>query len=81
MNSGCVEQEVKVLLARPIPRSTEGLSSLLTDCAAFALQIRTAIAESQDDPAELQRLSKSSARLSALMGKIRQRLDRIASRP
>lgn len=80
MDSGRVEREVNELLARPLGRSTEELSSLLTDCAAIALQIRTAILEKLRDGADIEHLSASSARVSKLMGEIRQRLDGPARR-
>lgn len=81
IDEGRAEREVDELLARPLTSSKEALGSLLTDCAAVALQIRAAILEQRGDEAELERLSESSAQIAALMGEIRQRLDRIAPRP
>lgn len=80
MDSGRLEHEVDELLARPLGRSTEELGALLTDCAAIALQLRTAILEKQRDGAEIESLSAWSARISELMGEIRQRLDGLAPR-
>lgn len=80
MDLGRVEREVDELLARPLGRSSEELSTLLTDCAAVALHVRSAILEKLKEGAEVEHLSASSARISELMGEIRQRLDRLAPR-
>ena len=80
VDSGRVEREVDELLARPLGGSSEELGSLLTDCAAVALHIRAAIREKREDGAEVESLSASSARISSLMGEIRQRIDEGAPR-
>lgn len=75
-----VEREVEELLTRPLGRSAEELSTLLTDCAAVALHIRAAIMQKQREGAEMKALSALSGRISDLMGEIRQRLDRVTPR-
>lgn len=80
MDSGRVEREVDELLARPLGWDAEKLGALLTDCAAVALHIRAAIERKPRDGAEMESLLASSARVSELMGEIRQRLDGVAAR-
>lgn len=81
MDTGRVEREVEELLARPLGRGVEELSTMLTDCAAVALHVRAAIREKQRDGTEMKALSALSARILHLMGEIRQRLDGVTPRP
>jgi|GEM_PF-6233561 len=76
LDAGRVKREADELLARPLGRSAEELGALLTDCAAVALHLRSAILGREGGEGEVEGLSASSARISKLMDEIRQRLDR-----